>query len=144
MLNTTDLKRKDETDLNRMDETGLPTFEEGKKSSDSLLDGTSRESTDVSSSPTLFWLLHRSTGIITGDRWKRMDGKKKAGTECSFICNATNSDVAFAICLLKHHTMKEQINAADAKKQDSPPVCMRKVWVSTTLGRWNANKKGTV
>ena len=140
--NTTDSQKLGEADKSGKDKMTLPTFEEGAKSLESLLDNKSREATNTSSLPALFWLLHRLTGIIAGDRWKPMDGKKKTGTKCSFICNVTNSDVAFAMCLLKHCRTEEQMNAANTEKKDSRPPPVRKVWLSTTLGLWNTTKRG--
>jgi hypothetical protein len=54
---------------------------------------------------TLYWMIHKLVGSIVGGRWKPLDTKhnKKDKNKQSFCDNVSNSDIGFALYLLKYY-----------------------------------------
>jgi hypothetical protein len=52
----------------------------------------------------MLWLLHKLLLVVTGNRWKPLEKKKSSKT--SFVRNVSNSDLAFAVYLLRNYSAK--------------------------------------
>ena len=53
---------------------------------------------------TMLWLLHKLLLVVSGNKWKPLEKNKKNKT--SFVRNVSNSDLAFAVYLLRNYSTK--------------------------------------